>query len=133
MFHSLARNATATDSPVKINGVARLSVSRAANLLPTAPFTISPSVAKGSAPANIANAEPITTVTASATAGKPRRRTRPGLAMGSSRIGHLEPLTGHPAAQLHRTHFAAAKSRRQPTFRYHMNNVCQAHDFIQIL
>ena len=37
MFQSLARNATATASPVKISGVARVRVSSAANCDPAAP------------------------------------------------------------------------------------------------
>jgi hypothetical protein len=40
MFHSLARKATATASPVRIKGVARVSVSVRANSEPNAPFAI---------------------------------------------------------------------------------------------
>ena len=39
MFQSLARKATATARPVKISGVARVSVSSSANCEPAAPLT----------------------------------------------------------------------------------------------
>jgi hypothetical protein len=51
MFQSFARKATATASPVKISGVARVSVSSNANCEPAAPFQTRWKTEKGDAPA----------------------------------------------------------------------------------
>jgi hypothetical protein len=51
MFQSLARKATATARPVKISGVARVSVSISANCVPAAPLMTSAKTENGSAPA----------------------------------------------------------------------------------
>jgi len=42
MFQSLARKASAAASPVKISGVARVSISDTAKTEPKTPLTISP-------------------------------------------------------------------------------------------
>src|SRR5690606_17313211 len=138
MFQSLARKATATARPVKISGVARLSVSSSANFDPAAPFTIRPSVAKGFAPARSARSEAMSTVSARAAAGRPNRRAGEGLATGSSRIGAsprvfaLEAVPGHPAAKSGGRHRATRKCGREATLVDDVDHVRQRHHLVEV-
>src|SRR6056297_3685535 len=116
MFHRRARKATATDRPVKIRGVARLSVSRRANFEPKAPLMISPRTENGLAPAAMASSDAITTVEPMAMAGGRRVRRTEGLATGSRRMGHprvVKALPGHPDAQISGRHAATRETGRQ--------------------
>src|SRR6056297_4282073 len=134
MFHSRARKATATDSPVKISGVARLSVSSSANFDPNAPLRISPSTENGLAPAAMASKDATTTVEAMAMAGGRVVRQIDGLATGSRRMGGLrfKAMSGHPDPQFGGRFAAAGKSRRQAAFGNDMDDVGQRRDFVEV-
>src|SRR6056297_688176 len=134
MFHSRARKATATDSPVKISGVARFSVSSSANFDPNAPLRISPSTENGFAPAAMASSEATTTVEAMAMAGGRVVRQIDGLATGSRRMGGLrfKAMSGHPDPQFGGRFAATGKPGRQAAFGNDVNHVRQRHDFVEV-
>src|SRR6056297_3749855 len=136
MFQRRARKATATDRPVKMSGVARLSVSRSANFEPNAPLMISPSTENGLAPAAMARSEAITTVEPMAMAGGTVVRKNEGLATGSRRMGRLrfvEALPRHPDAQFGGCHAAAHETGRQAAFGHDVDHIRQGHDLVEIL
>ena len=119
MFHNLARKATATASPVKINGVARFRVSSRANLEPTAPLMINPKTAKGFPPATIARKDAMKTVAVSAKIGGRNLLDRLGCGITSRRMHRLllgECSPRHPTTQLSRCYFPSLERRANSAF-----------------
>jgi hypothetical protein len=103
MFQSLARKATATASPVKISGVARVRVSRSANCDPAAPLNTSQNTVSGEAPAIITSSEENTTVASIAPAGHKTLAAADLAGLGSSRMARplVVAVPGHQFAELH--------------------------------
>src|SRR6185436_16861519 len=96
MFHSLARNATAAARPVKISGVARVSVSKNANCVPAAPLITAAKTAKGEAPPSKASNAATTKLAATAISGAIAQTLRAASVRGSSRIGLTrKAVAGH--------------------------------------
>src|SRR5690606_24742857 len=85
-FQSLARKATATASPVKISGVARVSVSTSAKGEPAAPLTTRPNTENGDAPAASTSSDDSRTVAATAPSGNSSVTAIVGAGLASSRM-----------------------------------------------
>ena len=111
MFHSLARNATAAARPVKISGVARVSVSRNANCVPAAPLITAANTENGDAPPSNASNAATTKLAATATSGAIAQTLLAASVRGSSRIGLTgEAVAGHHQAEVTDGHVTAAPS-----------------------
>src|SRR5688572_11808381 len=119
MFHSLARNATAAASPVKISGVARVSVSRNANCVPAAPLITAANTASGEAPPSNASSAATTKLATTATNGAIAQMLLAASVRGSSRIGLTKAVTGHHQAEMTDGHVAPRHRRRHPAAVHH--------------
>src|SRR5262245_7860419 len=113
MFHSFARKATAAARPVKINGVARVSVSRNANCVPAAPLITAAKTEAGDAPPTSARIAATTKLAAIATNGAMTQTLRVGSVRGSSRMCFpAKTVTGHHQAEVTDGHVAPRHRRR---------------------
>src|SRR5262245_38973913 len=103
MFQSLARNATAAARPVKISGVARVSVSRNANCVPAAPLMTAAKTANGDAPPASTSKQATRKLAATAISGAMIQALAAAWVRGSSRIGSglpREAMARHHQAEL---------------------------------
>src|SRR5262245_56098151 len=120
MFQSLARNATAAARPVKISGVARVSVSRNANCVPAAPFSTAENTANGDAPPASTSNAATTKLATTATSGATTQRLFAVSLRGSSRIGLArEAVAGHHRTELTDRHGAPCHRRRHAAAIHH--------------
>src|SRR5688572_16570613 len=113
MFHNLARNATAAARPVKISGVARVSVSRNANCVPAAPLMTAANTESGDAPPASTSRQAIRKLAPTAINGARIQALAAAPVRGSSRIGiPSEAVAGHHQAELPDRDLAASHRRR---------------------
>src|SRR5687768_481918 len=134
MFHSLARNATAAASPVKISGVARVSVSRNANCVPAAPLMTAANTANGEAPPSKANKAAITKLATTATNGAIAQTLLAASVRGSSRIGLTrEAVARHHQAEVTDGHVAPRHRRRHAAAIHHDHPIRQREQLVEVL
>src|SRR5882724_11056408 len=134
MFHSLARNATAAARPVKISGVARVSVSRNANCVPAAPLMTAANTEKGDAPPASASSAATMKLAATAMRGATIQMLDAASVRGSSRIGLSgEAVARHHQAEVTDRHLAARHRRRHAAAMHHDNAVGECEQLIQVL
>src|SRR5688500_3596339 len=134
MFHSLERNATAAARPVKIRGVARVSVSRNANCVPAAPLMTAEKTDSGDAPPTNASSAATMKLAATATSGATAQMLDAASLRGSSRIGLTgKAVAGHHQAELTDRHVAARDRRRHPAAIHDDDAVGQRQQLIQVL
>src|SRR5262245_51343386 len=134
MFHSLARNATAAARPVKISGVARVSVSRNANCVPAAPLMTAANTDTGEAPPISARTAAMTKLAATAASSASTQMLRAASVRGSSRIG----LSGKTVASHHQAEVTdgnvLARHRRGHAAAIHDDDAVRQHQqFVEIL
>src|SRR5688572_6863865 len=133
MFHSLARNATAAARPVKISGVARVSVSRNANCVPAAPLMTAAKTENGDAPPSNASSAATTKLATTAINGAIAQTLLAASVRGSSRMSLTEVMAGHHQTEVTDGHVAPCHRRRHAAAIHHDHAIGECEQLVEVL